>query len=129
MKTLLINPPPRDYCCECCGRHISELQPFGAAGDPLVGDFNGALLLKMYRSMLPHSALDSYVKKGYLTPDMSIVEEKINELSDEELSNLEFGLQLVNTVGASWECRDCIVLDSEDFYDRLDRVSRVYQNC
>jgi hypothetical protein len=34
-----INPPPSDCRCECCGKHISELKPFGKAGDPLVGDF------------------------------------------------------------------------------------------
>jgi hypothetical protein len=24
-----INPPPAKGRCECCGRHISELEPFG----------------------------------------------------------------------------------------------------
>ena len=28
-----INPPPPDRRCECCRRHISELKPFGGAGD------------------------------------------------------------------------------------------------
>ena len=36
-----INPPPQDGTCTCCGRHISELKPFGKAGDPLIGDFDG----------------------------------------------------------------------------------------
>jgi hypothetical protein len=43
---IMINPPPKDRCCECCGRHISELKPFGKAGDPLVGYFEGKLLIK-----------------------------------------------------------------------------------
>lgn len=44
-----INPPPADGRCECCGKHISELKPYGKAGDPLVGDFNGQFLIKTYR--------------------------------------------------------------------------------
>jgi hypothetical protein len=46
-----INPPPSDYCCMGCGKHISEVKPFGKAGDPLVGDFDGVTLLKNFRSM------------------------------------------------------------------------------
>jgi hypothetical protein len=29
-----INPPPQDGRCDCCGRHISELRPFGDSGEP-----------------------------------------------------------------------------------------------
>jgi len=45
----LINAPPEDGRCEVCGRHLSELKPFGGPGDPLVGDFSGELLLKTFR--------------------------------------------------------------------------------
>ena len=27
-----INPPPSDGRCMCCGKHISELKPYGKAG-------------------------------------------------------------------------------------------------
>jgi len=70
-KTILINPPPSDGRCEGCGKHISKLKPFGGAGDPLVGDFNGAILLKTYR-------------------------------------------EYMGCVGASWECRECIVKPDRD---------------
>ena len=46
-----INPPPMDMGCECCGRHAKDCKPFGKAGDPLVGDFDGVLLLKNFRSI------------------------------------------------------------------------------
>jgi hypothetical protein len=46
-----INPPPGFRRCDSCGRHISELKPFGKAGYPLVGDFEGALLIKKFRPM------------------------------------------------------------------------------
>jgi hypothetical protein len=49
-----LNPPPENGRCDCCRRHISELKPFGKAGDPLVGDFEGALLLKTYRREGPY---------------------------------------------------------------------------
>ena len=68
-----INPPPRDEKCECCGKHIKDLKPFGGHGDPLVGDFKGALLVKTFREDVP------------------------------------------NQVGASWECRNCIVLGCDDY--------------
>jgi hypothetical protein len=35
-----VNPPPSDRRCECCGKHISELEPFdGPAGAILVKNF------------------------------------------------------------------------------------------
>ena len=46
-----INPPPSDRRCDCCGKHIDELKPYGKAGDPLGGDFNGALLVKEWRAV------------------------------------------------------------------------------
>lgn len=73
-KTISINPPPRNGNCECCGKNIKDLKPFGKAGDPLVGDFDGALLVKTFRSMS-------------------------------------------GCVGASWECRDCIVLSNEEYFN------------
>lgn len=35
--------------CYCCDKHITELKPFGGPGDPLLGDFTGALLVKHWR--------------------------------------------------------------------------------
>jgi hypothetical protein len=74
---IYINPPPSDAKCEVCRKHVLELEAFGGAGDPLVGDFKGAKLVKTFRAEL----------RG----------------TDNE------------QVGASWECRDCIVLDDEEY--------------
>ena len=49
-----ILPPPADGRCQVCGRHIRELEPFGGPGDPLVGDFNGELLVKKWRRKAPY---------------------------------------------------------------------------
>ena len=48
-----INPPPVEGRCQCCHKHISELKPFGGPGDPLVGDFSGAMLIKIWRAYGP----------------------------------------------------------------------------
>lgn len=49
---VIINPPPNDRCCECCGRHVDRLKPFGGPGDPLNGDFKGAYLVKTFRGFM-----------------------------------------------------------------------------
>lgn len=78
MSNVLINPPPENKRCERCDEHISKLKPFGKEGDPLVGNFDGALLVKTFRD------------EGN------------------------------GTVGASWECRECIV--------KLDDYSKSVEN-
>ena len=79
--SILINPSPNDKRCMCCGRHISELKQFGGPGDPLVGDFRGAKLVKTFRQEFPNYA----------------------------------------QVGASWECRDCIILPDKEYWRRKFR--------
>jgi len=39
MTTVLINPPPEDLKCECCGRHVSECHPFTDGKQKLIKDF------------------------------------------------------------------------------------------
>lgn len=60
MNKVSINPPPRDEKCECCRRHIKDLKPFGGRGDPLVGDFTGALLVKTFREGAPNQVSASW---------------------------------------------------------------------
>ncbi len=59
-KTIIINPPPEDGKCMICGRHVHELKAFGGPGDPLVGDFSGAKLVKQFREEYP-----GYVEKSW----------------------------------------------------------------
>ena len=107
-----INPPPQDRCCECCGKNIKDLKPFGKEGDPLVGNFEGALLVKTFRAMARHDEkLDKEVEK---VKDW----EKLFKENKKKAEDLSFYDQLVNTVSASWECRDCIVLGEEYFKKR-----------
>ena len=97
---IYINPPPQNKRCNCCGKHIDELKPFGHAGDPLVGDFFGVLLVKTFRTMaleLVGQELENYKNK--------CTEEQFN-----------FYEQLTSTVEASWECRDCIILADKEYF-------------
>ncbi len=53
-RKILTNPPPQDGNCDFCQRHVSELEAFGGPGDPLVGDFSGAKLVKSFRYGYSH---------------------------------------------------------------------------
>ncbi len=59
-RKILINPPPNDGKCMICGRHVRDLEAFGGPGDPLVGDFSGAKLIKQYREQLPDYITSSW---------------------------------------------------------------------
>ncbi len=50
---IAINPPPTDMCCQICHRHCDDLEAFGGPGDPRVGDFAGAKLVKHWREDFP----------------------------------------------------------------------------
>ena len=105
-----INPAPSNACCEVCHKHVSELKAFGKAGNPLFGDFDGAKLVKTFRTLAPVNALyDSLIKR---VKNWDGLFETNPELAD----TLSFYDQLVNTVEASWECRDCIILDDNEEY-------------
>jgi hypothetical protein len=130
-----INPPPADGRCMCCGRHLSELKPYGKAGDPLVGDFEGALLLKTFRpDYLPDEeaeeaydkAMSNYKSEGYDDP-LDWMKKEYGE--DEGEALWEFAINW--GVGKSWECRDCIVLDRKEYFEKREQryYKEVIKNC
>ena len=55
-----VDLPPEDGECVICGRHVRELETFGGPGDPLVGDFSGAKLVKNFREEYPHYIASSW---------------------------------------------------------------------
>ena len=121
-----INPPPTDGRCQCCGKHISELRPFGKAGDPMVGDFEGALLIKKFRPDAPYDqeaikAMDEAVKQledaGY--KDKDPLELMIKNYGKERGENFYWSAQLSTGVSKSWECIDCAVLDTDEYFEKL----------
>lgn len=123
-----INPPPQDGRCECCRRHVSELKVYGGPGDPLVGDFTGAKLIKTFKS-LTYSIKEydiildevEQASKNQNNNYESFEEMLIAKVGEKEAVNLMLYSQLVGTVGAEWICRDCILLDDEEYYKKKEK--------
>jgi hypothetical protein len=116
--------------CDCCERHISELTPFGKAGDPLVGDFDGELLVKKFRTMGPY---DQKADKAYNRVIKMMEEEGLAGADPFELmikiygkergKRYLFAVEAFSMVGSSWECRDCAILEGDEYFDQL------YKTC
>jgi hypothetical protein len=133
-RKINLNPPPEDGRCECCGRHISELKPFGGPGDPLVGDFSGAYLIKKFRSDLPPD------REAYLALKVAIKDcyDQVGEDDMRKVLTAKYGrkkgkyyyekLQPVS-VGKSWECRDCACLDEFEYFEKRAEVERSRQGA
>lgn len=129
-KEIIINGPPLDSRCDVCGKYIEDLKTFGKAGDPLVGDFNGALLVKTFRTMAPHGSVKNILKeKGINIDPVTLYEEdriKYDKFEKELLEkygkkfmdNYYFAMQLEDTVEASWECRECIILPEKEWWEK-----------
>jgi hypothetical protein len=116
--------PPFDDRCDCCGRHIRELKPFGKAGDPLIGDFNGEVLVKKWRPTGPYDkeaematteAEKYYEETGCKDP----LEWLIKKYGKQKGEKLDYLKSLYSQMGSSWECRDCIVLDTDEYFEKL----------
>jgi hypothetical protein len=121
-----LNPPPKDGRCECCGRHMSELSPFGKVRHPIFGDLEGALLVKKWRKLQPSDARPQSVHGEMIVkgPTGTLLEngkkyliERSGDGMAEEIRLYHFSGE--NRVGSSWECRDCIDLDEEEYLERL----------
>jgi len=83
--------------CHSCHRHFTNLRSFGGPGDPCVGDFSGAVLIKRWRPSAPILSQDE--KQDYLT-----------KYGQAAFDNLEDASQ---SIGSTWECRDCVILESD----------------
>ena len=117
-----INPPPNDGRCMVCGRHMSELIPFGGPGDPLVGDFSGELLVKKFRPDGPYDAEaeEAWEKAQKVTNDEDDpLPWFIANYGEEKGKRLYWAGQLYGSIGKSWECRDCYVLDDDEYFEKL----------
>ncbi len=118
------NPRPLKGRCDCCGRHVSELKPFGGPGDPLVGDFTGCYLIKKHRFDRPYDeeaeevleqAEKWYKIDGFDHPLGWL----IHRYGFEKGKDLYEKTSAFFTVSRSIECRDCAVLDVNEYYYKL----------
>ena len=129
-----INPPPEDGRCDCCGRHISELTPFGKAGDPLVGDFDGELLVKKWRAVGPYDEKAEqalkYVEK-LMEKEGCAGDDPLNMMikiyGKDKGERYLFTVEAFSQVGSSWECRDCAVLDEEEYFEQIEKTYSNYK--
>lgn len=128
LKRIRINSPPSDGKCDVCKRHISELKPFGGVGDPLVGKFNGVLLLKGFRRFAPYNekaenavaeAINRYADDGYKDP----LEWMKSKFGKKEGEKLYYWSEAYHQNFASWECRECCSLDTNEYFEIISRRS------
>lgn len=121
---IVINGPPTDGSCDVCGRHIRELKPFGGPGDPLVGDFSGALLIKRWRAEGPYNEA---AEKAWKEAEKEVPEKNgllpwfISRFGEEEGNRLYWSAHAYDSVGKSWECRDCACLDGDEYWETIKK--------
>jgi hypothetical protein len=122
----IINPPPRNGRCECCGRYLSELSPFGKVGDPLEEDFEGALLVTTSRPELPEPNAEiqqiyqSYFGSCATSSDYARAIRRLGEDYGDDAQGITYWIEGASQFRFSWECRDCIVLDNSQFFEKLE---------
>jgi hypothetical protein len=120
------SPPPWEEICDCCLRNISELKPFGGPGDPLAGDFTGRYFVKKYRPAGPY---DEKYERLFKEAESRCEEEGFtdvfkylkNKYGEEEGENIFIWAEFFYSVGSSWECRDCFVLDDDEYFKKKYR--------
>lgn len=121
-----IYPPLRDGRCDCCGKHVRELKPFGGPGDPLDRDYTGALLVKAYAPEGPYieevekaarEADRCYKSDGFI----SALDWMIDKFGKEKAEEFEYADFYHHFVFSCWECRDCVVLNMDAFSEILKR--------
>ena len=120
------NHPQLDTECMCCNRPARELRPFGKAGDPCLGDFEGALLVRRYRTFLPPP--DIRMIKTYqwmmqsCDPASTFEEERTNltqVFGEKDAERIIEAMDYGYETGPSYECRDCAVLERARYFERL----------
>jgi len=128
MSGISINTYPVDIGCQVCGRSLDELQPFGKAGDPLVGDFDGRLLVKRHRPEGPYDekAIKAFDEAKKHCGDKDPEEWMIEKYGREEGHRLSISAMAYDQSGSSRECRDCIVLDDDEYFDKLRECGNTF---
>ena|SRR5208337_4839460 len=121
-ETLAKSTPPPDFRCDVCHKLVSELKPFGGPGDPLVGDHNGELVVEKWRPFvyLNQKGANAWVHGLIMAPD-NLLSWFIERYGEEEGNELYNVAQDVDGSG-SWECRDCIVLEDEEYFEKKRQI-------
>jgi hypothetical protein len=97
-----------DRVCDRCGK-VPQI-PFGKEGDPLLGNFDGLYLVKNFRPMCEEDMpeYDKIINELELDDYSQNVFEKVeSKYSKEKVDKALLYDQLRNTIGSTYECRDC----------------------
>ena len=89
----------------------------GKEGDPLVGNFEGYFLVKTYRSMyegkIPkdmQEIMDDITNHYDKHKDIDLLDKEMTKkYGEKKYSDACLLDQMSNTIGSSWECRECII--------------------
>jgi hypothetical protein len=121
-----INPPPLEGHCQCCRKHISELNPFGGLGGPFEEDFSGAMLVKILRFFGPFfekeesaykEAQMRFEKEGFPDAEAYLAD----KYGPEEAQYISGAVEAAGYNSPSWECRDCVLLDWNEYIKKMVR--------
>ena len=122
VENLTKSSPPADFRCDVCKKLVSELKPFGCPGDPLVNDHTGELVVERWRPfvLLNQKAANAWVHALIQAGDnlLSWFVERYGEEDGNEL----YGLAQDMDGSGSWECRDCIVLEDEEYFEKKRQI-------
>jgi hypothetical protein len=122
-----IPPYDWDHRCDCCGKHVSELIPYGGPGDPLQGDHTGMLLVRQYRPMFDtrkeekafQEAQKRYEEDGFKDPEQWLInkygKERAKEIHEREG---------VGYTTKSFECRDCAGTIEDIYFARREAAEK-----
>jgi hypothetical protein len=120
-----LNNPPADGECNCCGKHLNELIPFSVTNQASKTGLEEVLLVKNVRPMAPlNEELDRILEKfvgDCLSPeDQEKAEEKLIEVFGQEIAEdlLDYYNSSISVI-SSWECLECISLDTKTFMAML----------
>jgi len=114
-------PPEK---CDCCGRHLGELSPF-TEGDPVMDYFKGKRLARRYRPDAPptgelNKMIDEFFGNCITYEDhQEALENFIQKYGEEKALELwTFAFVLDDLFKKSWECKDCIALDTHQYFEK-----------
>ena len=126
-----MNLPPEDGCCNCCDRHVKELKQHVNADDSLPGDFGRKLFVKRYRRSTPY---DEKAEKAYKRAKRQIKKEgksgddplvmMIRIFGKEDGEKFYWSYQSFNKIDINWECRDCGILNEDEYFERKNLVNK-----
>ena len=110
--------------CDCCRKLLGELKPF-TEGDPVMDHFNGKLLARRYRpdatpTEESNKIMDEFFGNCITYEDCAKAQRGlIQKYGMEEGYKLwTFAFFLDGLFKDSWECRNCIVLDTHQYLEK-----------